>query len=152
VCPVRAKKPLLLAVCAVALLVLALGACGGGSANETTATTAATTTTAPTAAAAPPTSESPTTTGQTVDEVLLGVWANEQGIELEFMSDGAVVLRYQGVEAESSYSAKDGKISYIDFEPNEQGKFLPTEVAYRVDGDTLFWDIGGGGELTLTRK
>jgi len=141
--------PILLAAAAV-LLIPALVVVGCGDGEETT--TAAIPTTAAAPAASTSMSESPTTEVQVIDQELVGIWANGQGIELEFTSDGVIFLRYKGAEGESPYSAKDGKISFVDFEPNEEGEFLPAEVEYRVDGDILVWDVGGGGELTLTRR
>jgi hypothetical protein len=94
-------------------------------------------------------SETSTTAEQILDEELVGVWTSEQGIELEFTSDGVVFLRYQGQQAESPYSTKEGKISYVDFEPNERGERV---LEYTLDCDKLVWDVGGGGELAFTRK
>ena len=136
---------------AAVLLIVALVLIGCGGGEETTLTTAPPTTAAPTATTATTTPESTTTVEQTIDEELVGIWANEQGIELEFTSDGVFTLRYQGQEAESLYSTKNGKASYISFEPNAQGERLPTETEYRMAGDTLVWD-SGENELAFTRK
>jgi hypothetical protein len=159
VCALRKVLFLFLPVALAIILipgVLLIG-CGGG--DEATTTTAppttpapATTASVPTTASATSTSETPTTAEQTMGDELVGIWTSEQGIELEFTSDGAVFLRYQGQQVESSYSAKEGKVFYIDFEPNKQGERVPVEVEYTVDGDKLVWDVGGGGELTFARK
>jgi hypothetical protein len=137
-------------ICATVFIALVLGACGAGD-NNTETTMAGPETTA-TTVTSEVTSEGQTVAEAAIDEELLGTWVSEQGIQLEFTEDGTVTLSYGGSEAQSPYSAKDGKISYTDFEPNKAGQFLPTEVRYEIDGDTLRWDVGGGGELTLTRK
>jgi len=151
VCSVKPKKSLLLLACAVALLVSALGACGEGSGGGTTTMVAPMTTVAPATAAAPTTSVSPTTAGQTMDEELVGIWANEQGIEVEFTSDGRFILRYQDQEGETACSSKEGIAYYVSIEANAAGERLPKETPYIVDGDTLTWD-SGKNQVTFTRK
>lgn len=133
----KGGRVLTVLVYATVALALTIGACGAGDDGG-----AETTTTGP----ATDTSE------RNIDEALLGVWVNEQGIQLEFTADGVVTLTYEGSQAQSIYSAEDGVVSYTDFEPNEAGVLPLVAVQYLIDGDTLLWDVGGRGELTLTRK
>jgi len=81
------------------------------------------------------------------DEALLGVWTDPTGVmELEFKSDGVMVIRAMGEEQQGTYTAEGGKLSAIDPDTGE-----PSEVEYSIDGDTL--TLGADGEEgTLVRK
>jgi hypothetical protein len=141
------KKPvfsfLLASLLSTLVLTLVLVGCGGG--DETTITSTG-------ASLAEPAGDTQTAAeAQTIDEALVGVWGSEQGIELEFTSDGVFYLRFKGQEAESPYSVVDGKVSYIDFEPNKQGEHPSLLTEYAVEGDTLVWD-SGENQLTFTRQ
>lgn len=147
----KVRRVLAALVCAMVAIALAVGACGAGEESDLATTTAGP---VPTGAGAATGTAGPATTGAEtgIDEALLGVWVSDQGIQLEFTADGVVTLVYEGSQAQSLYSATDGKVSYTDFEPNEEGVLPLVEVPYVIDGDTLLWDVGGGGELTLTRE
>jgi Family of unknown function (DUF5640) len=81
------------------------------------------------------------------DDALLGVWTDPSGVmELEFQSDGVLIIRVMDEEEQGTYTAKDGMLSAIDPETGE-----PEEVTYTIEGDTLM--LGPNGEEgTLTRQ
>jgi hypothetical protein len=81
------------------------------------------------------------------DDALVGVWTDPAGVvEFEFQSDGTMIMRAMGEEEQTTYTAKDGKLSAVDLETGE-----PSEVDYTIDGDTLI--LGADGEEgTLVRK
>ena len=81
------------------------------------------------------------------DDALLGVWTDPSGVmELEFRSDGTLLMRAMGQEEQGTYTAKDGKLSSPDPETGESA-----EVEYAVEGDTL--SLGPDGEEgTFLRK
>ena len=81
------------------------------------------------------------------DDALVGVWTDPTVVmELEFQSDGTMIMRAMGEEEKTTYTAKDGKLSAVDLETGE-----PSEVDYKIDGDNLI--LGADGEEgTLVRK
>jgi hypothetical protein len=81
------------------------------------------------------------------DDALLGVWTDPSGVmELEFKSDGTLVMRAMDQEEQATYTAEDGKLSSPDPETGEV-----STVEYKIDGDTLI--LGPDGEEgTLVRK
>lgn len=85
--------------------------------------------------------------GGDTDDALLGVWTDPSGIlELEFKSDGVLIIRAMDEEEQGTYTAKDGKLSAINVETGE-----PEEVEYTIEGDTLL--LGPNGEEgTLVRQ
>jgi hypothetical protein len=81
------------------------------------------------------------------DDALVGVWADPQGvIEYEFKSDGTLVLRLMGDEAQTTYTAKDGKLSAANPDTGEM-----SAVDYTIEGDNLILGVDGE-EGTLIRQ
>ena len=82
------------------------------------------------------------------DDAIVGMWTDEDGvIEYEFKSDGVVVVRFMGEEEQSTYSAKDGKLSAPDPETGEL-----SEIDYRIDGDNLIMGVDGEGGTFVRKK
>jgi hypothetical protein len=85
--------------------------------------------------------------GDEGDDALIGVWTDPSGVmEIEFTSDGTLIMRAMDQEEQATYTAEDGKLSSPDPETGEV-----SEVEYKIDGDTLL--LGPDGEEgTLIRK
>ena len=81
------------------------------------------------------------------DNAIVGIWTDQDGfIEYEFKSGDVLVVRFMGEEEQTTYSAKDGKLSFPNPDTGEQD-----EIDYRIDGDNLIMNVGGE-EGTLVRK
>ena len=85
--------------------------------------------------------------GEEGDDALIGVWTDPSGVmELEFKSDGTLVMRAMDQEEQGTYTAEGGKLFSPDPETGEV-----SEVEYKIEGDTLL--LGPDGEEgTLVRK
>jgi hypothetical protein len=81
------------------------------------------------------------------DDALVGIWTDPTGVmELEFQSDGTMIMRAMGQEEQTTYTAKDGKLSSPNPETGE-----PSGVEYTIEGDNLI--LGPDGEEgTFIRK
>ncbi len=81
------------------------------------------------------------------DDALLGVWTDPSGVmELEFRSDGTLLMRAMGQEEQGTYTAEDGKLASPDPETGEV-----SAVEYAIEGDNLI--LGPDGEEgTFVRK
>jgi len=78
---------------------------------------------------------------------IVGTWTDNDGMEFEFTSDGAMIVSFMGQKAEATYSVKDGKLHISGAE----AAGFPEEIAYKIDGDKVTMTSPDGEEQTLTR-
>ena len=65
------------------------------------------------------------------DNELVGAWIHtDVDVEVEFNSDGTMVMRGMGQELQATYTVEDGTINMVDPETNET-----TQIKYTIDGD-----------------
>jgi uncharacterized lipoprotein YehR (DUF1307 family) len=81
------------------------------------------------------------------DNELLGVWThNDIDVQVEFNSDGTMVISGMGQELQATYTVEDDTINMVDPETGET-----TQMKYTVDGDTLTTDDGSSVD-TFTKE
>jgi hypothetical protein len=81
-------------------------------------------------------------------DALVGVWTDEQGLmEYEFMSDGALVVRFMGEEEQTTYSADEGRLMFPDPDTGEQ-----SEIQYKIEGDKLIMILDGEEGILVRKK
>jgi hypothetical protein len=81
------------------------------------------------------------------DNELLGVWThNDIDVQVEFNSDGTMVISGMGQELQATYTVEGDTINMVDPETGET-----TQMKYTVDGDTLTTDDGSSVD-TFTKE